>query len=129
MNEPSIFTKIARGEIPCHKIYEDEMTLAFLELKPIKRGHVLVIPKEEVNHIWDMPDEDYTYLWSVAKRVAKRIKEVYQPARVGVIVEGFGVPHAHIHLIPIDQAHDLRQEGQPMNEEELVKVAEELRMI
>ena len=107
--QDSIFTKIINGEIPCHKVYEDDRVIAFLDLYPLNPGHTLVIPKHQIDHVWDLSDEDYQYLWEVVKLVAKRLKVVLEPVRVGVLVEGFGVPHAHIHLVPIDEGADLKK--------------------
>lgn len=109
MQEPSIFTRIISGEIPSHKIYEDDKVIAFLEMHPINDGHTLVVPKKQVDHIWDLDDETYAYLWSVAKKIGIHMKQVMGSPRVGVVVEGFGVPHVHIHLIPIYQGNDLKK--------------------
>ena len=109
MPEPSIFTRIINGEIPAHKIYEDERVIAFLELHPLTEGHVLVVPKMQVDHIWDLSDEDYDYLWRVVKKIGNHIRKVIGSPRVGVVVEGFGVPHAHVHLVPIYHGNDLKK--------------------
>lgn len=109
MTEPSIFTKIIQGEIPCHKVYEDESVIAFLDIHPQIEGHVLVVPKQQIDHIWDTPDDLYVHLWDVAKRVQQKIKAVYDPPRVGAAVEGFGVPHTHIHIMPIYNIEDLKR--------------------
>ena len=98
--ENSIFTKIIRGEIPCYKIYEDELTFAFLTLHPIQPGHVLVVPKEQIAYLWDLPDEDYQAVMSTVKKVARRIREVIKPNRVGLHVVGLDVAHAHVHVFP-----------------------------
>jgi histidine triad (HIT) family protein len=110
MQEQSIFTRIVNGEVPAYKIYEDERVIAILDRHPIQPGHTLVIPKKQIDHIWDLDQEDYEYLWRVAKDIAVHIKSVLAPPRVGVIVEGFGVPHTHIHLIPISHSDDIRVE-------------------
>jgi histidine triad (HIT) family protein len=107
--QPSIFTKIINGQIPCHKIYEDEKVVAFLDLHPINPGHTLVVPKVQIDQLWDLPDEDYRYLWAAAKQLSLYIKKVLSVPRVGVMVEGFGVPHAHIHLVPIYHGNDLKK--------------------
>ena len=109
MPEPSIFTRIINGEIPAHKIYEDERVIAFLEQHPINEGHVLVVPKIQVDHIWDLSDEDYEYLWKVVKKIGSHIRQIIGSPRVGIVVEGFGVPHVHIHLIPIYHGNDLKK--------------------
>lgn len=102
-SEPdSIFTKIIKGEIPCHRVYEDERTIAFMDIHPAQPGHVLVVPKVQVDHFQDLDNADYTALWQTVKLVARKIKTELQPKRVGVHVEGFDVPHAHVHLIPIN---------------------------
>jgi histidine triad (HIT) family protein len=130
MQQPSIFTRIINGEIPAHKIYEDDRVIAFLEVHPLNEGHTLVVPKKQVDHIWDLSDDDYDYLWKVVKKIASHIREVIKPPRVGVIVEGFGVPHAHVHLIPIYHGDDLKRvqnQTQPSNDD-LAKVAQRLKM-
>jgi histidine triad (HIT) family protein len=113
---PSIFTRIIKGEIPCHKIYEDKKVIAFLDLHPINPGHTLVVPKVQIDHLWDLPDDDYDYVWRVAKKIALHVKRTLDAPRVGVVVEGFGVPHTHIHLVPIYQGNDLKK-SQNMDEE------------
>lgn len=102
--QDSTFTKIIKGEIPCHRVYEDEKTLAFLDIHPIQTGHTLVIPKKQVDHLWDVPDEDYQALMATTKKVALRLREVLGVARVGVQVIGVDVPHAHVQLIPFNTA-------------------------
>ncbi len=107
--EDSLFTKIIKGEIPCHKIYEDERVIAFLDVHPLHDGHTLVVPKVQVDHIWDMSQEDYDYLWRIVKMLGSHIREKLKTPRVGVVVEGFGVPHVHVHLIPIESGDDLKR--------------------
>jgi histidine triad (HIT) family protein len=102
--EDSVFTKIINGEIPCHKVHEDELTLAFMTINPVFPGHVLVIPKKQIDQFDDMPDEDYIAVFATVKKVSKRIKEVYSPKRVIVSVMGYDVPHAHVHVMPCDSA-------------------------
>ncbi|HZJ34487.1 MAG TPA: HIT domain-containing protein [Candidatus Angelobacter sp.] len=109
MQEPSIFTRIINGEIPAHTIYEDDKIIAFLDLHPLTEGHTLVISKTQVDHIWDLNDEDYDYLWKTVKKIGSHIRKVIGSPRVGVVVEGFGVPHAHVHLIPIYHGNDLKK--------------------
>ena len=103
----SVFTKIVNGEIPCYKIAEDEHHLAFLDAMPIAKGHTLVIPKKEVDLIFDLDEEEYKNLWAFAQKVAKHIKAAIPCVRVGVAVVGLEVPHAHIHLVPINEIKDL----------------------
>jgi histidine triad (HIT) family protein len=100
--QDSIFTKIIKGEIPCHKIYEDDKTFAFLDIHPTQPGHVLVIPKVQVDQLWDLSKEDYEAVMATTKKVALRIREVLSPKRVGMQLMGLDVNHAHIHLVPFD---------------------------
>ena len=103
----TIFTKIVNGEIPAYKIAEDENFLAFLDAMPLVKGHTLVIPKKEVDLIFDLDSEEYKKLWSFAQNVAKKVKIGIPCVRVGVAVVGLEVPHAHIHLIPLNQVEDM----------------------
>lgn len=105
----SIFTKIINGEIPCHKVYEDDRVLAFLDLHPQNPGHTLVVPKVQIDHLWDLSDNDYLYLWETVKKLGVHIKETLGAPRVGVVVEGFGVPHVHVHLVPIYHGEELKK--------------------
>ena len=104
---PSIFTRIVNGEIPCYKIAEDENHLAFLDINPLRAGHTLVIPKEEVDYIFDLQPDELASLHLFSQRVAKAIKANIPCERIGVTVMGLEVPHAHIHLIPIDSMQDM----------------------
>lgn len=127
----SIFSKIIRGEIPSYKVYEDEATLAFLDIHPVNPGHTLVVPKAQVDHLWDLEDADYQALMETAKKVAKRIRSVLECPRVGVLVEGFEVPHAHVHLIPISMGvkQELNKPKSNQNtEQDLEEMAERLRL-
>jgi len=121
----SIFTKIVSGEIPAHKVAETEEYLAFLDIHPLKKGHVLVIPKQETDYIFDLEDEKLAGLMIFAKVVAKAIKKAIPCTRVGVTVIGLEVPHAHIHLIPIDNITDMDFSNPKLklSEKELSEVA------
>lgn len=103
----SIFTKIVNGEIPCYKILEDDNYLAFLDIHPLAKGHTLVIPKKEIDYYFDIEDSLFAGLNVFAKKVAKAIDKVTDSKRVGVAVIGLEVPHAHIHLIPINGIYDI----------------------
>lgn len=103
----SIFTKIVQGDIPSYKIAESENCYAFLDINPLAKGHALVIPKKEVDYIFDLDDELYEELFGFAKRVGKAIEHSITCKRIGMIVFGLDVPHAHIHLIPINKAADM----------------------
>ena len=100
--QDSIFTKIVKGEIPSHKVYEDDRVLAFLDIHPIQPGHTLVIPKKQVEFVWDLSDEDYQAVMTAAKKVARRLREALGVKYVGVQVVGVDVPHAHVQLIPFN---------------------------
>ena len=104
---PSIFSKIIAGEIPCYKISESEKFLAFLDVFPLAKGHVLVVPKMETDYIFDIADEDFSGLQLFSKRVALAIGKVIPCKRIGVAVIGLEVPHAHIHLIPLNNVSDI----------------------
>lgn len=103
----SIFSKIIAGEIPSHKVAEDENFLAFLDINPLAKGHTLVIPKKEIDYIFDIEDPLYGEMFVFAKKVAKGIKAVVPCDKVGMTVIGLEVPHAHIHLIPIHSIYDM----------------------
>ena len=103
----SIFSKIVRGEIPCYKIAENDHYFAFLDIFPLAVGHVLVIPKNETDSIFDISDTEYKGLWQFAKKIAKAIEKTIPCKRVGVAVIGLEVPHAHIHLIPLQCVEDI----------------------
>ena len=102
MPEPSIFTRIINGELPAHKIYEDNRVIAFLTINPLCDGHTLVVPKKQVDQIWDLAVDDYDYLWKIAQKIALHLRTVMKVDRVGVVIKGCDVPHTHIHLIPMD---------------------------
>lgn len=104
---PSIFSKIIAGEIPCYKIAENADFIAFLDVFPLRKGHVLVVPKKEVDYIFDLDNETYLGLMSFAKTIAAAIKKAISCNRVGVSVVGLEVPHAHVHLIPINTVNDM----------------------
>jgi histidine triad (HIT) family protein len=102
----SIFTKIIKGEIPAEKIYEDDQTIAFLDIHPLVPGHTLVVPKIQVDKFNDLPEKDYRALWQTVKKVADRIQHELDPTRVCIRVEGFDVPHTHVHVYPCNVAED-----------------------
>ena len=103
----TIFTKIIEGEIPCYKIAETDRFFAFLDINPVAPGHTLVVPKREVSYLFDLSDEEYTALELFAKRVAEGLREAMPCKRIGEAVIGLEVPHAHIHLIPLNSERDM----------------------
>ena len=108
--QDSIFTKIIKGEIPSHKVYEDEKTFAFLDIHPIQPGQVLVVPKKQIGFVWDMGNEDYQALMSTVQKVGRRLQEVFpEKARVGVMIEGLEVDdHAHVKVFPFSTEQEYR---------------------
>jgi histidine triad (HIT) family protein len=122
----SIFTKIIKGEVPAQKIYEDDKNIAFLTIQPIQPGHTLVVPKKQVDHLWDLPDADYQTLMDASKKVANRLREVTGKKRIGMKVEGFEVAHAHVHLIPMDSVAEYNSLPKDVPAEELAEMAQKL---
>lgn len=102
----SIFTQIIEGDLPGHFIWKDDLAVAILTIAPIKEGHVLIIPRAEIDHWDDLPDEINAHLMAVSKKVTKAIKAVYDPLRVGLVIAGLEVPHTHLHLLPVDALSD-----------------------
>lgn len=125
----SIFSRIVSGEIPCHKIAEDENYLAFLDVNPLVEGHTLVIPKKEVDYLFDLDDELYTGLMAFAKKVSKSVEKAVPCKRIGVAVIGLEVPHAHVHLVPLNVMNDINfsRPKLSMSKEELEKTAAKIR--
>lgn len=125
----SIFSKIVAGEIPCYKIAENNHFFAFLDIFPLKKGHVLVIPKKEVDYIFDLDNETYNGLMLFAKDIAVAIKKTIPCERIGVTVIGLEVPHAHVHLIPINSENDMnfRNEKLKLSKEEFEAIAQKIR--
>ena len=126
---PTIFSKILRGEIPCHKILENNDYLAFLDLRPVNRGHTLVIPKKEVDYIFDLDENLLAGILPFAKKVAAAIKKTVPCKKIGVMVAGLEVPHAHIHLIPIlNSVHELAfANAKTASSEELTELCKQIR--
>ena len=125
----SIFSKIVQGEIPCHKIAEDDQFLAFLDVMPLVEGHTLVIPKQEIDYIFDLDPEVLADLMKFAQRIAPAIKKAIPCKRIGVAVIGLEVPHAHVHLVPLNRMLDINfsQEKLKLSQESLAKTAELIR--
>ncbi|MBQ8565674.1 MAG: HIT domain-containing protein [Bacteroidaceae bacterium] len=121
----SIFSRIVAGEIPCYKVAEDDNYFAFLDISPVAKGHTLVIPKKEVDYIFDLDDETYSGLMAFARRVARALQEAVECKRVGVAVMGLEVPHTHIHLIPITTEGDMNffREKLSLPAEEMAAIA------
>lgn len=130
--QSTIFTKIINGEVPCHKIYEDELTLAFLDIRPVQPGHTLVIPKEQIDHFEDLPDDIYQAVWATVKKVARKQMAVLSRQRIAVSIMGNDVPHAHVHLIPFDKSQDIHAQpvgtGAIANNKVLAEMAKKLKI-
>ncbi len=125
----SIFTRIINGEIPSHKLAEDDRYFAFLDISPVQKGHALVIPKKEIDRLFDLDDDLLAGMLPFAKKVAAKIKKVIPCDRIGITVIGLEVPHAHMHLIPINGLHDMDFSRQrvKMTQEEFAELAERIR--
>lgn len=124
--EDSIFTKIIKGEIPSHKVYEDDKVLAFLDITPTTPGHTLVIPKKQVELVWDLNDDEYHAVMAVAKRVAQRLQEVLGVKFVGEKIIGTDVPHAHVHVFALTTG-DQQFDEMAADHDTLAAMAEKLR--
>jgi len=126
---PSIFSRIVNGEIPSHKIYESDNYLAFLDVNPLAEGHTLVIPKKEIDYIFDVEDEELAGMMVFAKKVAKAVKSAITCKRIGVAVIGLEVPHVHIHLVPINGIGDINFSKPKLQftQEELATTAEKIK--
>lgn len=128
MATETLFTKIVRGEIPCHKVWEDERHLAFLDIRPLRPGHTLVIPKDATDYLFDLEPQAYGELMLAVRTVARRLKERLGCQRVVQVVLGYEVPHAHVHLIPTDSMAELPPfGGAPADHAELARLAARLR--
>jgi histidine triad (HIT) family protein len=126
---PTIFSKIASGEIPCYKIAESDNYLAFLDVFPLAKGHTLVIPKKEIDYIFDCDDQELAGLHLFSKKVAKAIEKAVSCKRIGVAVIGLEVPHAHIHLIPLNNVSDINFSRPKLTvpKEEMEEIAKKIR--
>ena len=124
----SIFTKIIAGEIPCYKVAEDQDNIAFLDIRPLKKGHVLCVPKMEVDELFELPAEAYQSLMAFSQRVARAQKRAIECKRVGAMVLGMEVPHAHLHLVPISAEHELSFANTPLQltPEEMQQIAQSI---
>ena len=124
----SIFSKIVAGEIPCYKIAENEQFFAFLDINPLTKGHTLVIPKKEIDYIFDLDEHTYSGLMMFAKKVAHALEKSVECKRIGVAVMGLEVPHAHVHLIPIQKEGDMVISNRKLklSDEEMKEIAEKI---
>lgn len=124
----SIFSKIIEGEIPCYRVAESEDFFAFLDINPLAKGHTLVVPKKEVDYLFNLEDDLYTNLMLYAKKLALAIEKTIPCERIGVAVIGLEVPHAHIHLVPINGVHDIdfKKPRVALSKEEFEEIAEQI---
>jgi len=123
-----LFCKIINGEIPSVKIWEDERSFAFLDINPVNHGHTLIIPKKHYEDVFAMDDENYSALFKAAKMLSAPIQKAICSKRVGIVVEGFLIPHAHVHLIPINTGKEIRfNKVKPASKEELEAIASKIR--
>jgi len=131
MQQPSIFTKIINGEIPCHKIYEDEYTFAFLDIHPSCEGHTLVVHKTQAQFVWDLNDEEYAQLMATAKKIARHYRDVSGKPYVSMDIVGTDIPHNHLHLKPFaftSEIHNPARETAEPDHQALARTAEKLRL-
>ncbi len=130
MQEDSVFTKIIKRELPSFILYEDELTIAILTIQPVQPGHALVISKKQVNQFLDLPEADYAALWATVRKVGLHLRRATGKERVGVVVKGIDVPHAHVHLIPFNRGEGLKSEGDipTVSSEELKVMHERLKL-
>ena len=126
----SIFTKIIKGEIPCYKIAEDDRFIAFLDVSPIKKGHTLVVPKVQIDYVFDLDDSLLSDLMIFAKKVAQKMQRAISCERIGIAVIGLEVPHAHIHLVPLDTVGDIdfSQPKLQLSAMEMTEIADSIRI-
>lgn len=124
----TLFTRIINGEIPCYKIAENDLFIAFLDILPVAKGHALVVPKKEIDYIFDLPDEELQALNIFAKEVARKIQTVLPCKKIGISVIGLEVLHAHMHLIPINNIHDMNFEKERLKftPEEYTELAQKI---
>lgn len=122
--QDSIFTKIIKGEIPCHKVYEDEKTIAFLDIHPVQEGHILVVPKSQVEFLWDLESVDYAAVMSTVQKIALHLRERMNVPYVGEQVIGVDVPHAHVHLVPFSDVKEFRNQPDMTAEPDHVALAQ-----
>ena len=127
----SIFSEIISGNVPAYKVLENDSFLAFLDIFPLAKGHVLVVPKKETDYLFDISLDEYLELWKFAQQVAKAMDKVIDCKRIGVAVIGLEVPHAHIHLVPLNNVSDINFERPKLilSEEEMDEVAQKIRKV
>lgn len=127
----SIFTKIIKGELPCHKLYEDDLTLAFLDIHPVQPGHTLIIPKKQIEFVWDLPLKDYQAVMNTTLKLAKHLRNTLGTKYVGERIVGIDVPHAHVQLIPFNTVDEYKTPQDMKSEPDhaaLARLAEQLAL-
>lgn len=126
---PTIFTRIIAGEIPGTFVWQDDVCVAFMSINPLRTGHTLVVPRQEIDHWIDCPDELRDHLFAVAQRIARAQQDAFRPERVGLMIAGLEVPHLHLHVVPMDGVHDLdfANAAASVDREELETAAEAIR--
>lgn len=125
-----IFCKIINKEIPAYVLWEDDQFMAMLDIRPVSPGHLLIIPKQHIETIFDIPQPLYNELFKTAKALSTPLQHAMNSIKVGIVVEGFGVPHAHVHLIPINHAHELdSSRAKSMPEDELAKITQKIKEV
>ena len=125
--EDTIFTKIIKGEIPSIKVYEDNVCIVIMDKFPNTKGQTLIIPKKQIDYIFDLDDDIYHHIFSIAKKISKAMDSALKPIRTCLVVEGFEVPHVHIKLYPVKEAKLNTHSGEEADDKELLKIAEEIK--
>lgn len=125
LQKESIFTKMIQGKVTCQKVYEDELTFAFLDQNPVTKGHLLVLPKEEIDHIDDCPPDLYHAVYETVRKLSQDLRKAFSPLRVAVVVKGTDVPHAHIHLLPLYTGAELQLASRESN----IKLIQDLPLV
>jgi histidine triad (HIT) family protein len=132
MQEDSVFTKIIKGEIPAYNVYEDDRVLAFLDVHPVQPGHTLVVPKKQIEKIEDLDEETYAHLWSTVKKLMLHYRAKLPGKRIALKVEGFHVPHVHVHIIPCHEGKDFwvqRSQDDPIDHDALKAMRNQLTLV
>lgn len=128
--ETCVFCKIVNNELPSYKVWEDQNFLAFLDINPISAGHLLIIPKKHVSYIFDLEDPEYSEIFRQAKFLAKPLQQAVKAKRIGLAIEGFGVDHIHVHLVPVNKVNELDpNRAKTMASQDLERIAQEIRSL
>lgn len=127
--KPCVFCKVLKGEIPCGKVWENRKFLAFLDINPVNPGHFIIIPKHHTDYFYELPDDEYREIFEIAKKLERPLRSATGAKRIGLVVEGFAVPHAHLHLVPLHKSDDIDPcRAKPGVSHEMKMIAEKIRL-